>query len=59
MIVKELIKALRKMPPDSKIVWVDHDQDSEGGEFNNFVRTCFEASDELVQASKAEVVLAP
>ncbi len=39
MKVKELIKQLKKYPPDAEVVWRDHDQSE--GEFNghvNYVR---------------------
>ncbi|MGQ5289862.1 hypothetical protein ACULN0_10970 [Pectobacterium actinidiae] len=36
MTVRQLIKELKKMPPDSVLVWRDHDQDDD--EINNFVR---------------------
>ncbi|MEQ9844578.1 hypothetical protein [Pectobacterium brasiliense] len=35
MTVRQLIKELKKMPPDAVLVWRDHDQDED--EFNNFV----------------------
>jgi hypothetical protein len=32
--VRRLITALKKLPPDAKVCWCDHDQDPESGELN-------------------------
>ncbi|MBS7671739.1 hypothetical protein [Croceicoccus gelatinilyticus] len=55
--VKQLIAALRRMPPHSTIIVADHDQNSESGEYNGTVQSCMEASELLKERTGAEVVI--
>lgn len=37
MTVRDLIKALKKMPQDAKVVVADHDHDSDSGQYNGSI----------------------
>jgi len=43
--VKQLIKELKKMPPESTVIWKDHDNGE--GEFNNYVRFVSDVTSEF------------
>ncbi|MDV2903103.1 hypothetical protein R0H17_15800 [Phytobacter diazotrophicus] len=43
--VKQLIKELKKMPPEALVVWKDHDHSE--GEFNNHVGFVDDVSEEF------------
>lgn len=42
--VRQLIAQLRKMPQDAIVIWKDHDHAE--GEYNNFVRSVDDVTDE-------------
>ncbi|ECC5187603.1 hypothetical protein AAQ05_005528 [Salmonella enterica subsp. diarizonae] len=47
--VKQLIKELRKMPPEALVIFKDHDHGE--GEFNNYVRYVDDVTDEFSSSS--------
>ena len=45
--VRRLIAQLKKLPPNAKVVFVDHDQDPDSGEFNGAVTRAEVAPDSI------------
>lgn len=44
MTVRQLIAALKKMPPNAEVAVCAHDQDDEAGEFDGFAHSVIAAS---------------
>lgn len=53
MTVRELIKQLKKMPPEATVIIKDHDHGE--GEFNNYVRYVRDVTDEFSASYDPEV----
>lgn len=56
MTVRQLRRALAKMPQDAEIAWCDHDHDWDAGEMNGPVTQCVEAP-QAIRAKGFGVVL--
>jgi hypothetical protein len=57
MTVKQIIAALRKMPPGATVAFCAHDQDSDVGEYDGIVRKVEEASPQAKRHHGAGVII--
>ena len=56
MTVKQMIAALRRMPPGARVVFCAHDQDADAGEYDGFVNEVTEASPAMMQHGAGVVI---
>lgn len=55
--VKQIIAALKKMPPNARVVFCAHDQHDEIGEYDGFVSGVGEATPEAKRRHGAGVII--